>query len=188
LANSEGVSRVVNEAAHYFRLTADQGIANAQFNHTVCLQNGDGPSRDVNEAGHDFRLAPRAAEVQYHSEISLSPRGALFFETSWLGAWQQKPHWFVSFRPLTAVCRSDEEFPVMLWLLQNIVREQPIQTIHCNTSTASQSMSHSLTQSENCPNGRSRGVSTRPILIVVTVISPYVITILTEKIILLFQS
>jgi TPR repeat protein len=44
-------------AAHYFKLSADQGHADAQSFYGCCLSNGDGVSMDKSAAAHYFKLS-----------------------------------------------------------------------------------------------------------------------------------
>jgi len=48
--NGKGVSRDLTEAVKYYRLSADQGDADAQYNLGLCYENGEGVSRDMTEA------------------------------------------------------------------------------------------------------------------------------------------
>jgi TPR repeat protein len=52
-----GVAKDLAEAARLFRLAADQGNANAQFNLGVMYENGEGVAKDLGEAMRLFRLA-----------------------------------------------------------------------------------------------------------------------------------
>jgi hypothetical protein len=53
----KGVPSNQSAAAHYFKLSADQGNPSAQFNYGVCLQNGQGVSTNQSAAAHYFKLA-----------------------------------------------------------------------------------------------------------------------------------
>jgi TPR repeat protein len=44
-------------AAHYFKLSADQGNAYGQCNYGVCLRDGDGVVMDKSLAAHYFKLS-----------------------------------------------------------------------------------------------------------------------------------
>jgi TPR repeat protein len=47
----------LQKTAHYFKLAADQGLADAQFNYGVCLENGRGVPSDFQKAVHYYKLA-----------------------------------------------------------------------------------------------------------------------------------
>jgi TPR repeat protein len=55
-------------AAHFIKLAADQGIAQAQFNYGCCLNQGEGVSIDFRAAAHYFKLAADQgiAEAQFN--------------------------------------------------------------------------------------------------------------------------
>jgi TPR repeat protein len=50
-------------AAHYFKLSADQGNAAGQFSYGLCLLNGDGVPIDLCVAAHYFKLAAQQSSV-----------------------------------------------------------------------------------------------------------------------------
>jgi TPR repeat protein len=62
-----------NGEAHFLKLAADQGDADAQNNYGFCLQNGKGVSIDMKEAAHYFKLAADQgnAQAQYRYANSL---------------------------------------------------------------------------------------------------------------------
>jgi hypothetical protein len=55
--SSEGVGIDLKEAANHYKLAADQGDANAQFNYGICLEMGTGVSMDLQKAVHYCKLA-----------------------------------------------------------------------------------------------------------------------------------
>jgi TPR repeat protein len=57
LNNGDGILINKSLAAHYYRLSADQGIAVAQFNYGLMLNNGDGISINKSLAAHYFKLS-----------------------------------------------------------------------------------------------------------------------------------
>ena len=56
-ANGLGVSRNEEEALHWYRRSAEQGVALAQFNLGLMYANGLGADRDYEQAGAWFRKA-----------------------------------------------------------------------------------------------------------------------------------
>ncbi|MBQ5545529.1 MAG: sel1 repeat family protein, partial [Clostridia bacterium] len=54
-----GVQQDDAMAVKYYRLSADQGNATAQFNLCWCYECGYGVSKDLNEAIHLYRLAAK---------------------------------------------------------------------------------------------------------------------------------
>jgi TPR repeat protein len=60
-------------AAHYYKLSADQGFANAQFNYGVCLETGSGIEMNKSLAAHYFKLAAD----QGHPQARLRYEGIL---------------------------------------------------------------------------------------------------------------
>jgi TPR repeat protein len=73
LKKGEHVSIDLKEAAYYFKLAADQGIADAQFNYGVCLKKGEGVGIDFKGTAHYFELAADQgiAAAQYSYGICL---------------------------------------------------------------------------------------------------------------------
>jgi TPR repeat protein len=57
LARGEGVAADGELAAHYYRLSADQGNALGQSNYGWCLENGEGVAVDTGLAAHYYRLS-----------------------------------------------------------------------------------------------------------------------------------
>jgi TPR repeat protein len=53
----EDVGIDFQKAVHYFKLAADQGVANAQFWYGFCLDNGRGVAIDLPKAAHYYKLA-----------------------------------------------------------------------------------------------------------------------------------
>jgi TPR repeat protein len=47
----------LRNAAHYFKLSADQGRAGGQCNYGLCLHNGEGVSIDLRNAAQYFKLS-----------------------------------------------------------------------------------------------------------------------------------
>jgi TPR repeat protein len=47
----------MRSAAHYFKLSADQGDADGQFCYGICLRYGKGVSSDMRTAAHYFQLS-----------------------------------------------------------------------------------------------------------------------------------
>ena len=56
LLNGRGVRQNYEEAARYFKLSADQGNADGQFAYGICLKKGLGVRRDRQEAKRYFKL------------------------------------------------------------------------------------------------------------------------------------
>ena len=52
-----GVSQNYEEAAHYYKLSADQGNADGQFMYGYCLEKGFGVSQNYEEAAHYYKLS-----------------------------------------------------------------------------------------------------------------------------------
>jgi TPR repeat protein len=57
LQNGLGIERNAEEAVKYYKLSADQGDADAQFNYGHCLQNGLGIETNVEEAVKYYKLS-----------------------------------------------------------------------------------------------------------------------------------
>lgn len=72
-ANGQGVTQDYKEAAKWFRLGAEQGNADAQYNLGVMYENGQGVTRDYLRAHMWFNLAASesSGELARNANISL---------------------------------------------------------------------------------------------------------------------
>jgi TPR repeat protein len=70
LAHGEGVSKNVVEAAQYFKLSADQGNVDAQFNYGLALKKGTGVSENRVEAATYFRLSADQGNAQARAKLN----------------------------------------------------------------------------------------------------------------------
>lgn len=59
--NGRGVSKDLAEAANYYKLAADMGNGEGQFNYGVVLMKGEGIDQDLKAAHHYFSLAAKNA-------------------------------------------------------------------------------------------------------------------------------
>jgi TPR repeat protein len=57
LYNGIGVQQNFEMAAYYFKLSADQGLAEGQYRYGICLHKGDGVQRNFEMAAYYFKLS-----------------------------------------------------------------------------------------------------------------------------------
>jgi TPR repeat protein len=57
LENGRGVAKDLGLAAHFYKLSADQGNANAQLRYGFCLENGIGVAQNLGLATDFYKLA-----------------------------------------------------------------------------------------------------------------------------------
>ena len=63
-AFGKGVTQSFTEAVKYYKLSADQGLADAQYNLGWCYENGKGVTQSFMEAARYFKLAADQGNVQ----------------------------------------------------------------------------------------------------------------------------
>jgi TPR repeat protein len=69
LHNGEGISKNVHLAAKYYKLSADQGNADAQYAYGLLLKNGEGVSKNVLEARRSLTLAADQGNTAARTEL-----------------------------------------------------------------------------------------------------------------------
>jgi TPR repeat protein len=74
LSHGEGISMNRSYAAHYYKLSADQGYAEAQFDYGMMLSHGEGISMNRSHAAHYFKLSADQshAEAQFNYGMMMS--------------------------------------------------------------------------------------------------------------------
>jgi TPR repeat protein len=65
-----GVQKNFSEAVRYYRLAADQGLKEAQYELGCSYEAGEGATKDSNEAKRWFRLAAAQGNVDAQRRIS----------------------------------------------------------------------------------------------------------------------
>ena len=70
----EGVTKDLAGAAHYFKISADQGHAQAQYNYGVMLYHGYGIEQNLYAAAHYYHIAANQgfAPAQYNFAVVLA--------------------------------------------------------------------------------------------------------------------
>jgi TPR repeat protein len=68
LAKGDGIPMNKSLATYYFKLSADQGIAEAQFNYGLSLARGDGIAMNKPLAAHYFKMS--ADQKNHHAQFN----------------------------------------------------------------------------------------------------------------------
>ena len=81
----QGVPQDYKEAVKWFRLAAEQGFANAQYNLGVTYREGQGVAKDFDEAFKWFKLSAEQGVVlaQYNLGLFMSVARAFFKTIRW---------------------------------------------------------------------------------------------------------
>jgi TPR repeat protein len=69
LAEGDGISKNVVEAANYYKLSVDQGDALRQYEYDLTLNNGRGVSKNLVEATKYFKLSADQGNTQAMTEL-----------------------------------------------------------------------------------------------------------------------